>query len=369
MNVWQEVAAFGTSYLLLAIAGAAQLASLRWLIPAFGRPLVPPIPEDQISPSGFDPFTLFLMIATIPLLVIVPTVVDETLRDVGFYQWIYGESASSSLFSTAKQSAEVDSNPPDLSLQRERERLWARVLAGPLVLAILWVGWTILRKNHPGQARSIEANLGSSLCVGYLAWLAVTPIALLVNELAIKVMPTELVDHHTVELLARQNLSQYEWIVLFIAVAVIAPLVEEAVFRGVWLSLQLQRGWETQAFVAIVAFLIACVGGPRPDTNTFNPGPLLFVLALLPIVFVLPFWSEKATAPGPWLAIFTNGLFFGAMHSLAWPTPIALTLLGIALAWVRYRTSSIAGCVLLHGMFNAVSALVLALQSYFAEAS
>jgi membrane protease YdiL (CAAX protease family) len=59
------------------------------------------------------------------------------------------------------------------------------------------------------------------------------------------------------------------------------------------------------------------------------------------------------------LAICTNGLLFAAFHSTAWPSPIPLLLVGVALAWVRYRTSSLIGSVSIHALFNAVSAIAL----------
>jgi membrane protease YdiL (CAAX protease family) len=55
-------------------------------------------------------------------------------------------------------------------------------------------------------------------------------------------------------------------------------------------------------------------------------------------------------------------LFFAAMHSPVWPSPIPLFLLGVGLAWIRYRTSSLVGALMLHSLFNAVTALALVLE-------
>jgi membrane protease YdiL (CAAX protease family) len=105
---------------------------------------------------------------------------------------------------------------------------------------------------------------------------------------------------------------------------------------------------------------------------------VIFVLAMLPGVFVVPFLYQRNETSGPEqvstsvqgvqprLAIFTNGLFFAAMHSAVWPSPIPLFLLGMALAWLTYRTSSLVGAVTLHALVNATAVLSLSFQSVWA---
>ena len=47
------------------------------------------------------------------------------------------------------------------------------------------------------------------------------------------------------------------------------------------------------------------------------------------------------------------------MHSFAWPSPVALFVLALGLGWLAHRTRSLAGPIVLHGLFNAVSCMLL----------
>ena len=70
--------------------------------------------------------------------------------------------------------------------------------------------------------------------------------------------------------------------------------------------------------------------------------------------------GDQRAIPG--LAILTNGLFFASMHSQVWPSPIPLFVLAVGLAWLRYRTGSLVGPVLVHALFNAVTVVTLVLE-------
>jgi membrane protease YdiL (CAAX protease family) len=84
----------------------------------------------------------------------------------------------------------------------------------------------------------------------------------------------------------------------FIAIAVIGPFVEEAMFRGLGFSLLVRYG--------------------------------------------------------SWVAIGVIGLTFGLYHGLVDALPI-LAAFGAGLAYLRSRTDSLYPCVLLHGAFNAIA--------------
>jgi membrane protease YdiL (CAAX protease family) len=181
-------------------------------------------------------------------------------------------------------------------------------------------------------------------------------------------MPQGWVDEHFVSIAAQHSLALAEWVVLFITAVVLAPLSEEIIFRGILLPWQLRGGWEAQATIGFCAFLAAALLGVREQPVTYNPGPVVFVAAMLLGIFLIPFLSifgstlMSESRPHS-IAIFTNGLFFAAMHSGIWPSPIPLFVLGMALAWVTYRTSSLVGAITLHAVFNAVSAIALLLQA------
>ena len=50
---------------------------------------------------------------------------------------------------------------------------------------------------------------------------------------------------------------------------------------------------------------------------------------------------------------------FGAMHAGVWPTPVPLTVMGIGLGCVAFRSGSLRPAIVAHALFNAVSALAL----------
>ena len=57
---------------------------------------------------------------------------------------------------------------------------------------------------------------------------------------------------------------------------------------------------------------------------------------------------------GPWVAIITTGILFGAWHGLIVALPI-LAGFGIVLGWVRHATGSVYPCIALHAIFNGIA--------------
>jgi CAAX protease family protein len=84
----------------------------------------------------------------------------------------------------------------------------------------------------------------------------------------------------------------------FIAVAVIAPIVEELIYRGVGFSL--------------------------------------------------------LSSYGTWIAILVTGALFGASHGLVEALPL-LAVFGFAVGWLRARTNSVYPGMVLHGFFNGLA--------------
>ncbi|HKB41983.1 MAG TPA: CPBP family intramembrane glutamic endopeptidase, partial [Gemmataceae bacterium] len=67
---------------------------------------------------------------------------------------------------------------------------------------------------------------------------------------------------------------------------------------------------------------------------------------------------RKARTPfGP--ALYATSLFFAAMHSFAWPSPVPLFALALVLGWLAERTQSLVGPMVLHGLFNGVACVQL----------
>jgi membrane protease YdiL (CAAX protease family) len=84
------------------------------------------------------------------------------------------------------------------------------------------------------------------------------------------------------------------------------------------------------------------------------------VAALAPIVEELTYrgLGFRLLAPyGTWVAILVTGFLFGAAHGLLIGFPI-LSLFGILLGWLRAKTTSVYPCILVHATFNATALIV-----------
>lgn len=84
------------------------------------------------------------------------------------------------------------------------------------------------------------------------------------------------------------------------------------------------------------------------------------VAVLAPLVEELMYRGLGFTllAPyGTWVAILVTGVLFGAAHGLLIGFPI-LSLFGILLGWVRSKTESVYPCIAIHAIFNATALTV-----------
>jgi membrane protease YdiL (CAAX protease family) len=350
-------------YLFLAALGAMFLA-VWWSLDPAARSQRLPMPRiRRISWYGIDVFAGFVLLA------LIPTLVDETLKKAGLYDWLYPDVDEQSL--------------------KRRTFLWSSTLAPPLILGLIILGLQQLRGTRLVELGLTRARAAVNVCLGYLTWLLLTPLVLALMYLALYLVelvggtPTE----HPVSLATQQPLMLLEWLLMFASAVVLMPLLEEVLFRGLMLPWQLRGGWQAQTTTAFCALFVAAVGGTVG--TSYNIAPPLFVLVILAGLLLVPFallryappqasagdselrrpsWPEQVLLCAadrraqPLLAVCTNGLFFAAMHSSVWPSPVALVVLGVGLAWLRYRTSSLVASLTLHALFNAVSAAALALK-------
>jgi membrane protease YdiL (CAAX protease family) len=84
------------------------------------------------------------------------------------------------------------------------------------------------------------------------------------------------------------------------------------------------------------------------------------VAVLAPVVEELMYrgLGFRLLAPyGTGVAILVTGLLFGAAHGLLIGFPI-LSLFGVLLGWLRSKTASVYPCILVHAIFNATALVV-----------
>ena len=113
---------------------------------------------------------------------------------------------------------------------------------------------------------------------------------------------------HEVEKLLRDNPSLANYALWSISVVIIAPAIEELLFRGI----------------------------------------------------LLPGLERRF---GAWQSIVGSSSIFALLHVDAWPAPIPLFVLALFLGYLRYRTNGLVAPIVLHAMFNAANLAALFLAT------
>ncbi len=216
-----------------------------------------------------------------------------------------------------------------------------KVRAGPthqllvmilISLPFLALAWAILRRWSGARATDFGLELRRApmeFFYGLMAWPILAPIVFGVNFVVLKLLKTRV--PHPIEDLAGQNPSPLTWGMMFFAAAIVAPIAEEFLFRGVLL------GWLS-----------------RVATGRSKPGLVVVDDLGEPVETPVAFLGLRL-----FLANLVISLVFAAMHGQIWPTPIPLFLLAMGLGLLYQRTGGLIAPIALHMTFNGISTLVL----------
>ncbi len=132
------------------------------------------------------------------------------------------------------------------------------------------------------------------------------------------------------------GLSALALIAIWIAGAALAPFLDANDEQGF-----VPDKWDSSRAGAFAAFFIAVtVVAPVVEELTYRG---------LGFSLLLPY--------GSWVAIVLTGVLFGASHGLLVALPV-LTIFGLAVGWLRAKTDSVYPSMLLHGLFNGVALIV-----------
>ena len=111
----------------------------------------------------------------------------------------------------------------------------------------------------------------------------------------------------------------------YLAIGVLAPIVEEMVFRG-----------------AILRVLLAPLAPSKPPRGE---------------ALMSPSGDDRGAGPMVWCAILISALLFGAVHGNVQQF-VHATLIGLLLGWMYYRTNSIVPGIVFHWINNTAAYVV-----------
>jgi membrane protease YdiL (CAAX protease family) len=228
--------------------------------------------------------------------------------------------------------------------------------------------------------------------LGFLGWILLTPLAyfcyaviVYLDQRVVKIAQ----EPHPLTRLLSEGPAGSEVVVIVLTAVIAAPVLEELFFRGLvqpWLG----RSYKSSLMGLGLAFVLAAVQrqGKIADgwhdagwLGVVQEAQALFFAALMApgyfLVVGLTRWAMQqwyayrqaaggkihprsvahrldrdARAVG---GIYAASLVFAAAHSFAWPHPVSLFPLALGLGFIRYRTQSLAGPILLHALFNGVA--------------
>ena len=285
----------------------------------------PSLRPRRVTYSGFDLAAgLFLVMMVAPVLV--AAAVDQS----GLLGRVYGRD-----------------QPVDAAVRG----LWVGLIAAPVQLGLLFAGYRYHVRPRPAPTRRSPA---AAVATGVGWWLVLTPPVLLVHggvNLVFELLGFAAEEHPLTRLGADRPAA--DRLMFVIQAGVVAPLLEEILFRGVllgWLVAGNQRPSEQRVWTMLIVTLFVA-----PVTRPENPwSPVLFAALLTGGWALLRTRVRKRRTLG---GVYASAALFAAIHSSVWPTPIPLFVLGLGLGWVAVRTNSVLAPAVVHGLFNTVSVL------------
>jgi membrane protease YdiL (CAAX protease family) len=215
------------AYLAVAVvAGVALVPLLR------GGAWLPPRRLRRGVWSGGEVFLLFL------IYLVVPSALVLFLAEAFFFHAVLG------LFQ--------DDVPNDLGLLRQFNL--GEVLAVPLVFALHLTVLYGVSRTFPRHIGLSPSRWRPNVRLGIVGFLMATPAVLLLYFFTLLFTFR---SEHVLEELSRQSLTAAEWVILGLRVVLLAPLLEEWLFRG------LLQGWLRRASLIghfLLAALALCLG-------------------------------------------------------------------------------------------------------------
>jgi membrane protease YdiL (CAAX protease family) len=341
-----EVSKMATAGLLVA-AVAIPVALVARVLRPKGEPLLPRWKPRRVPWNGFEVLGAFVA------MVLVVQLVSAVLAQSDFFEVVYGPDVPS-----------LDAKDVDPEKAKEADALrvmWAVLLAVPILLGLFLL---VLRAVHP-EWKPAFAGRGSTAGKVWLAvgvWVVITPTVLVFHATVSEVFKHFGVIPEEHPLTKLGNRLPLDSVLFLLQACVAAPLIEEVLFRGILLPWCVGRSKMFESGVSPATamrpwFVMTAAGmsalSPALAGKSF--APLIFTgLLAVGLALVVRFTSIGARRAA---AVYATAALFAIVHSSVWPSPIPLFLLGLALGWLAVRTNGLLVPVIVHGLFNAVSAV------------
>jgi membrane protease YdiL (CAAX protease family) len=351
---------------LTVAAVAGPVGACAWLAARkLGEPLLPRPAAWRVPWAGYDVVGVMLWV-----LVVAPAVVVVILNAAGFFPAVYGPGFP--------PPAEPWRDHPDAGAAvagiaaasvghaRAVETATVRGLwTGGFALPLQVLGaWAALRALYPGwRPSATPRTVPARVALGAVAWVSITPVVYAAHVATIAAFNALGwgMDEHPLARLGPWR-PAIDRILFVFQACVAAPLGEELAFRGIllpWLLAGTVRpmGLRQPGRVWVVlgaAVALAACANLDDLVNGRVRGAVAFAAALAAGWVAASRLTTKARTCG---AVWASAALFAALHSSVWPTPVPLFVLGLGLGWLAVRTRGILVPTLVHGLFNAVSAV------------
>ncbi len=253
--------------------------------------------------------------------------------------------------SESQQAAKPDRAPAPSESSRRHDQALPRLsnteqmgMAAVVDLILIVLLPILVRLTSGARVRDLGASARywrAQVGLGLIAGLITIPVVYVIQGLSVRIWTS---NEHRLETMLREELSQHSMSLALITAVVLAPAMEELLFRGL-----LQR-WLIKLFTRAVS---APVATNAPEI-TIAPDALARHESTEQPALVT--WTSPAA-----LGIVSTSLVFAAVHAPQWPAPIPLFVFSVALGVVFQRTGSLIAVAVMHAMLNAISTFVMIL--------
>ena len=348
-----KVFAYAVAAVFAAVAGLIALGCAIW-----GRPksLWPPRRNRCVPWGGID-----VLVAFSTIVLLIPLTLELFLHASGLFHLLYNLSGGDFNAQFAGDEKKLFRHLGPFEM----------VLGFPLKIVLLAALLHISCNFRPYQLGLTKYRLWPMLVLGCLVWFFcalpcdVFHVFFSHGYSSLFPQPPEI---HDVMLIARENPSPGEWVLLIGSATLIAPCLEEILFRGIllrWLSNSHIGAAITVGITLVLAGLIRTTkldaAWQEQNWNGVADAlaPVVFVLLVGIAMTALAWLMTDSRNLLKWQAILASSLLFAIAHANVWPSPVALFVFAVCLAWVACRTQSIVPGVVAHGLFNTVACVQL----------